>query len=97
MFSWSAWKLHFPFIAIAGGTFLADAAINPKDLLSSAPEMIGVVLIVLAFLRRMDPLTKAINKNTATTMILCNLITERQIYSEKKITKMEMGKADSDD
>ena len=86
----SAFKWYPVFLV--GTALIAQAqAIDYKDLISGAPAAGAVILVVFAMLRRIDPLTRAINRNTSVTMHLCNLVSGQEKYSAKQIARMEVS------
>ena len=99
----SAFKWYPVFLV--GTAIVAQAqSFDYKDLISGAPAAGAVILVVFAFLRRLDPLTKAVNRNasaternTAVLMELRNAIGEDNRYSATQIAKVRVGLKDPSD
>ena len=95
---WSAAKTYLPFAGL--GTFIIaeQTGFDLKDLLSTGPTAAALIIVVFAFLRRLDPMTRAVNKNTAVLMELRNAIGKDAKYSPREIARTEISaKQPSDD
>ena len=99
----SAFKWYPVFLI--GTALIAQAqAIDYKDLISGAPAAGAVILVVFAMLRRLDPLTKAVNKNasatkenTAVLMEVRNAIGRDGRYSQTEIIHARVSAKDPSD
>lgn len=94
---WAGVKDYMPFALLGGFLFAEQTGFDARDLLSTGPTAAALIIIVFAFLRRLDPMTKAISKNTAVLMELRNTIGKDRRYSEREIARTEISSTKSQD
>ena len=83
----------YALFAALGAIIFAETSsgFDPRDLLATGPTAAALIIVVFSFLRRLDPMTRAINRNTAVLMDLRNVLGHDRKYTEREIARTEIS------